>query len=472
MILSAAARGFRTSDELGYCDHGMRLARKLRTVDYFTLGWGTMIGAGWLVLMDDWLARGGPAGAMLGFALCGLALLPIAWVYGQLVAAIPNAGAELAYAEAVMPRRLAFFAGWLMIPAYLVVCPWEALAIGKILTRVFPSLASGTLYHVGGNAVHLPQILIGFALIAALAFLNYRGISVTARFQNWSSFIILGCAVILVALAALRGSRENMQPLFTHVPWISVVLVLQIAPYFLIGFESVAKCSEEARTDFQPQHFFRAIVLALTVGVAFYVVVIAAASFVYPWRAIPSGTLLTAVAFERGLGAPWLANAILAAALLSLVKIFNGNFVAATRLLFALGRSGYVPVRFASLSARQTPVAAIIALAIVTAVAVLFGDSLLVPITEIGSAAGAAGWLFACLSFLLLKKSSPGRAIALLGAAVAIALLAIKLLPFVPGHLNVTEYIISVAWVFLGFALYRQSATKAKAPSLNLPSSL
>ena len=40
-----------------------RLARKLRVVDYFTLGFGTMVGAGWLVLMDDWLTRGGPAGA-------------------------------------------------------------------------------------------------------------------------------------------------------------------------------------------------------------------------------------------------------------------------------------------------------------------------------------------------------------------------------------------------------------------------
>ena len=31
-----------------------QLARKLRLVDYFTLGFGTMVGVGWLVLMDDW----------------------------------------------------------------------------------------------------------------------------------------------------------------------------------------------------------------------------------------------------------------------------------------------------------------------------------------------------------------------------------------------------------------------------------
>ena len=36
-----------------------QLAKKLRLTDYFSLGWGTMVGVGWLVVMDDWLLRGG-----------------------------------------------------------------------------------------------------------------------------------------------------------------------------------------------------------------------------------------------------------------------------------------------------------------------------------------------------------------------------------------------------------------------------
>ena len=45
------------------------LARKLGLHHYFALAFGTMIGTGWLVLLDDWLGRGGPLGAMLGFAI-------------------------------------------------------------------------------------------------------------------------------------------------------------------------------------------------------------------------------------------------------------------------------------------------------------------------------------------------------------------------------------------------------------------
>src|SRR5215471_4393773 len=53
------------------------LARKLKLHDYFALAFGTMIGTGWLVLMDDWLGRGGPLGAILGFVLGGTILRPV-----------------------------------------------------------------------------------------------------------------------------------------------------------------------------------------------------------------------------------------------------------------------------------------------------------------------------------------------------------------------------------------------------------
>src|SRR4249920_2542901 len=75
----------------------------LSTVEYFTFGFGTMIGVGWVVLMDDWLARGGPGGAMLGFLIGGLLLFPIAHTYGRLVQRIRDAGAEIADTEGIFP---------------------------------------------------------------------------------------------------------------------------------------------------------------------------------------------------------------------------------------------------------------------------------------------------------------------------------------------------------------------------------
>lgn len=118
------------------------LARRLRLIDYFSLAFGTMIGTGWLVVMDDWLIGSGPAGAILGFLAGGAMLFPIGYVYGKLVMAMPDAGGEVAYTAKVFPRFVSFVTGWIMLLAYFVVCPYEAVAAAKIGGYLFPALNS------------------------------------------------------------------------------------------------------------------------------------------------------------------------------------------------------------------------------------------------------------------------------------------------------------------------------------------
>ena len=68
------------------------LARKLRLVDYFALGFGVMVGTAWLVVMDDILKRGCPLGAILGFTLGALILLPLSTTLSILIPAKPDRG--------------------------------------------------------------------------------------------------------------------------------------------------------------------------------------------------------------------------------------------------------------------------------------------------------------------------------------------------------------------------------------------
>src|SRR5438477_5765873 len=227
------------------------LARKLRVTDYFTLGWGTMVGVGWLVVMDDWLQRGGPLGGILGFAIGGSLLLPIGYVYGKLVSAIPDASGEVAYTARVFPRAVSFATGWMMMLAYFIVCPWEAVAVGRIAAYIFPSLNSMQLYSVAGKPVFLPRLIIGLSLTGLLTILNYRGIRFSATFQNWTAFGTLALFVIFVSFGVAKGSTQNFPPLFTHGEFVSVLLVLQIVPYFMTGYECLAKSAEAASPDFR-----------------------------------------------------------------------------------------------------------------------------------------------------------------------------------------------------------------------------
>ncbi len=428
-----------------------QLARKLRVTDYFSLGWGTMVGVGWLVVMDDWLMRGGPLGGILGFAIGGILLLPIGYVYGKLVMAMPDASGEVAYTAKVFPRPVSFFTGWMMLLAYFIVCPWEAVAVGRIAGYIFPALDSVELYRVAGKPVYLPHLVIGIALTALVTVVNYHGVRLSATFQNWTTFGTLALFVIFVAVGVARGSPANFPPLFTHTSFVSILLVLQIVPYFMTGFESVTKAAEEANPEFRTQGFARAIFAAIIVGAVFYIIVIAAVGFVAPWRTLTGAPFMTAVAFEHAVGSRWIVSIILSAALLSLFKVFNGNFIAASRLLFAMGRRGLVDARLASVHPRnQTPAAAVIWVGIATGSCMFMGSAILVPISEVGSVASATGWFAACAAYLWMRPKIADRLIALLGALVGLAMVLMKLANFVPGHFSRWEWLVLALWIILG----------------------
>ena len=431
------------------------LARQLRLTDYFTLAFGTMVGVGWLVLMDDWLGRGGPLGAALGFALGGLLLLPVGYVYGQWVQRLPDAASEAAYTAQVFPPVVSFFTGWVMLLAYFIVCPWEAVAIGKVAAYIFPSLNSVALYSVAGQPVFLPRLVLGIAMTISLAILNYRGIRLSATFQNWTASTVILIFLLLLGISLWRGSPANVQPLFRATPLVSIVLTLQIVPYFLTGFESAPKCAEEANPEFRRSSYMRAIGLALLVGASFYALTVLAVSHVAPWQTLLGKRFATAIAFEHALGARWPVRLILLMAFFGLFQCFNGNFVASSRLLFAYGRRQTIPSVFGRVHDKfQTPSVGILGIAVATIAGLLLGDALLVPVTEVGSMASAFGWLAACVSFWLVEPNPRMRAVTSLGILVSLLLFVMKVFPLFPGHFSASEWMALGIWLALGFALH------------------
>jgi amino acid transporter len=434
------------------------LARKLRLHDYFALAFGTMIGTGWLVLMDDWLGRGGPAGAALGFAIGGIILLPVGYVYGQWVKRLPDAAGEAAYTAQVFPPIVSYFTGWMMLLAYFIVCPWEAVALGKIAAYIFPSLDSYELYRVAGQPVFLPRLILGIALTLLLATINYRGIRLSANFQRAMTSMVLLIFLGLLGISLYRGVPANLHPVFRSTPFLSILLTLQIVPYFMTGFESVPKYAEEANPDFPQASYMQAIGLALGVGAIFYALSIVAVAYISPWQSLLGRRFATAIAFEHGIGKHWPVQLILIMALFGLFQCFNGNFAASTRLLFAFARRGTVAPRFATIHEKFfTPSVAVIGITVGTLLGLLLGDSILVPITEVGSMASALGWLAACVSFWFVEPRLGMRIITGLGICISLLLLLMKLVPAFPGHFTPSEWIALGTWLFLGAALHRRS---------------
>ena len=433
------------------------LARKLSLWNYFALGFGTMIGTGWVVVINDWLGRGGSVGAMLGFALGGILLLPVSYVYGEWVKRLPDASGEAAYTAQVFPPFVSYITGWIMFLAYFIVCPWEAVAVGKLAAFLFPQLDRWELYRVAGEPVFLSRLVLGAALTLFLAWLNYRGIRASATFQNWTTTTLLVMFLFLVAISGDSGQVANLKPYFSHAPIVSVLLTLQIVPYFITGFESVPKAAEESHPGFPPGDFFKAIAMALLVGTTFYVTALGMVCYIVPWPSVVGQRFATAIAFERGTHFAWISRLILGISFVGLLQVFNGNFVAATRLLFAYGRRGTVPSLFAKINARHlTPSVAIGGITIATLIGLLVGDALLVPVTEVGAMASSFGWLAACASLYRVGSGARLRLMAAMGSIVSALLLLMKWIPGVPGHFSLAEWIALGAWLALGLGIHRR----------------
>jgi basic amino acid/polyamine antiporter, APA family len=448
------------------------LAHKLHLADYFALAFGVMVGTAWLVVMDDILQRGGPLGALLGFTVGALMLLPIGYVYGQLVRAIPDSAAEAAYVARFFPPIVSFSTGWMVFLSYFLTCPFEALAAGRIAGYLFPSLNSVVLYRLGGYPIYLPHVALGLTIIGLLTWLNYRGIQASARLGKATTFTFLALVVIFALAGATHGSVSNFYPLFSHTPLLSILLVWQVVPWLLGGFESVGKCVEEASPDFKGSSFFVAIALTIFVGLAFFWVVISAVAYVAPWQSLKSNQQFpTAVAFEHALHAHWIVDLIMASALVALLQAFNANLVASSRLLFAMGRRNLLDQRMAYVHpVNRTPSAAVITVGIASALTMLLGEAGLVPILEVGAAASAIGWMAGCASYWCMKPSFRGRAAAMFGLLVTAVMVLVKVVPIIPGHFTRYEWMALAVWAGLG-ALIRRSRNlggQAAEPSIEM----
>ena len=103
-----------------------------------------------------------------------------------------------------------------MVLSYAIVCPWEAVATGNLLARVFPALNTYQLYAIAGTPIYAPRLAVGLALTALIVFINYRGIKPSGMFQDVMTFGLLATFAIFTVLGFARGEAANMQPLFSQ----------------------------------------------------------------------------------------------------------------------------------------------------------------------------------------------------------------------------------------------------------------
>jgi amino acid transporter len=253
--------------------------------------------------------------------------------------------------------------------------------------------------------VDLGFVLIGSLGALAMMFVNYFGIRTAAFLQTLVTGLILFAGLLLISGAAFNGDAANATP-WIATPASGILAVLIMVPAMLVGFDVIPQSAEEI--DLPPNKIGRLLVISVCMAVAWYVLITAAVGFAITGEALETSTMATADAATRLWQTPVAGTILVLGGIGGILTSWNAFIVGASRVLYALAQSGFIPSVFARLHPKyKTPYVGIIAISVVSMVAPLFGRTILVWLVNSGSFAVTVAFLFVAISFLVLRQTEP-----------------------------------------------------------------
>ena len=377
------------------------LARQLTARQLTMMAIGGAIGTG-LFLGSSLAVRLAGPGIIVTYLLGALVALLLMSALSEMAVAHPTAGSIGVYAEIYVSR----WAGFAVRYTYWAV---QSIAIGGEATAV----AIYCQWWFPGTPAWAWIILFS----ALLIYVNARAVGSFGEFEYWFSMIKVVAIVLFVifgvaALSGLAGSHpaiglRNYRGFLPHGlkgAWMALVFVI----YSYIGTEVIAVAAGEARDPAKTvPRAVRSMVVRL---IALYVGSMAVLVGVVPWTQIQSGTDVTASPFVRLfelIGVPAAAHLVNFVVLTAALSSMNCNLYLNARMMFSLARGGYAPERFGRVSARGTPLEALLAsaagMAVATTVAIVFPNSAYVILFGVSLFGGLFAWIMIFVTHLCFR---------------------------------------------------------------------
>ena len=337
-------------------------------------------------------------------------LAPWAWIVGavgngvvmlcfaEVASRFSQAGGAYLYARASLPRLVAIQVAWLVF-----------------LTRVTAAAAGANLFTVNlaelMPAAEREVVRIGLltVLVGGLAAVNVRGVRQGARLSNFFTvgklvplavFLIAG-AVFLAARGVAAGAPPAAAPAATPTDWLRAVLLVAFA---YGGYDGTLLAMGEARQPRRDAPF--AMISAMVFLAALYTAIQLVVGAVL---ADPAASQRPLVAAARVFLGRFGGGLLAAGAMISVFGYLVANFLAAPRLLFAVGANQDAPGVFARIHPRfQTPDVAIAAFGVLVWALAVHGSF------EWNAMISAVSRLFVyastCVSLVMLRRRHPGEA--------------------------------------------------------------
>lgn len=296
--------------------------------------------------------------------------------YGLMARAFPFAGSAYTYTQRSFGPGLGFLAGWALLLDYLFLPMINYLVIGIYLNAAFPGI---------------PPWVFVLAAIVLVTVLNVVGIVSVARANALIIAVQAIFIVVFVAMAigsiAQRSTIDLLAP-FTgtgeHGGFGSVLAGAAVLCLSFLGFDSVSTMAEETRDP--KKSVPKAIMWVTLLAGVIFIGLSYLGHLVLPTHAFTNVDSASLDVMVKA-GGQFLAAIFTAAYVAGATGSALASQASVSRILYAMGRDGVLPTRFfGRISTRfGTPVLAILAVSVVSLLALVIDLGLLAEMISFGA---------------------------------------------------------------------------------------
>ena len=454
------------------------LNKYLSPLNVWALAFGCAVGWGAFVMPGTiFLPIAGPLGTAIGIATGAGVMLLIGYNYHFMINQFPDVGGTYAYAKKILGYDHGFLSAWFLILVYIAITWANATAL-PIIFRNFlgDTFQFGFHYNIAGYEIYFGEALLSLSALWILGAVCIRGGKVAAVVQTVMALILFGGVLIGIGAVFFSGVNfSEMMPAFNPntTPAKAIFGIVVLAPWAFVGFESISQSAEGF--TFSVKKTFAVIFFAILTSAAVYIfltiiAVSALPSDYWNWveyvddlqnlqgkgrlEGLPTFYAVNYFMGDTGLKI-WAATVIGGVAT-GLV----GNYIAASRLIFALTRDDLLPAWFGKLNKFKTPQNAILFLMLLSFPIPFLGRTAINWIIDVNTIGATIAYTYtSVITFTTARRLGNFKAQVTggVGCIFSVIFFLYFLVPsfWLVDAMSTESYLILIGWSILGFAFFR-----------------
>ena len=373
-----------------------KLKRTLGPLMLWGLGVGYVISGnyfGW----NLGLAEGGTLGLAIATFFVIIMYITFTFGYTELACAIPKAGGLFDYATKALGKKWGFIGGMAQIIEFTFAPPAIAFGIGAYLHPFIPEV---------------PILAIAITAFFLFTALNILGVEMAALFELLVTIVAVIGLVLFAGVTLPHFEMVNLELDTLPFGYKGIFAAIPFAIWFFLAIEGVANVAEET---VNPQRnvligfgsaLFTLVILCLftftaSIGVAGW------EGIVYPQPGAEASDSPLPLALANAVGEGHAMYKVISViALFGLVASFHGIILAAGRVTYQFGRTGYAPKALGNIHAKfKTPSKALVVNMLIGIIALLTGKT--GEIITIACFGALSLYIVAMISLFALRRNEP-----------------------------------------------------------------